>query len=196
MKNETIENEHVPDTIYPDKTIPYDPESEYARICPYDNEKFMANHKLRGFCPQKYGKKDYCKTKYKELQAEARLVANSVPAAQVIKPPQVVTEQAVAIPIVSSTQLATVEVKVKLDPIIRKQIIEKIEELLEGDKWREFSEEEVDQSGLDFSLFDKKIPLPNSNLFRTEIGNYSIFWTHANKLLITKITEILWISQC
>ncbi len=188
-----METKPIPDTIYPDRSIKYDPSSEYARICPCCGEPFMANHMLRHFCPKKNGRRDSCKTKYKELQAEARFVASSIPAAQVYKPPLVVSDQTA---VVLSTPLAAVEAGVKLDPIIRQQTIEIIELLLDGEKWREFSEEEIDTSGLNFSLFDKKIPLPKSNLFRTEIGNFSIFWTHTNKLLITKITEILWISQC
>ena len=42
-----------------------DPENEYYRSCPYCGTKFMADHMLQIYCPEKYGKKNYCKNRQK-----------------------------------------------------------------------------------------------------------------------------------
>ena len=43
------------------------------RLCLYCSEIFDADHGLREYCPEKYGKKDYCKAKQKKMVDEKRL---------------------------------------------------------------------------------------------------------------------------
>ena len=44
-----------------------DPLGEYKRICPYCKVEFTANHMNRDYCPDKNGRKDYCKNRYKRV---------------------------------------------------------------------------------------------------------------------------------
>ena len=67
----------IPDTVYPNKIIKYDPTSAFAMVCKFCEDCFMANNMNRRFCPSKYGITNYCKNKWKELQAESRLVDNA-----------------------------------------------------------------------------------------------------------------------
>lgn len=51
---------------------------ELLRTCPYCGESFIANHELRQFCPEKYGRANYCKHKYKALLEEKRLAGQEI----------------------------------------------------------------------------------------------------------------------
>jgi ribosomal protein S27AE len=46
---------------------------ELLRTCPYCGVSFIANHGLRQFCPEKYGRANYCKHQYKALLEEKKL---------------------------------------------------------------------------------------------------------------------------
>ncbi len=184
----------IPDTIYGIKAIPYDASSELAKVCAYCQEDFMANHMLRKCCPQKFGKKDYCKNHLKVLRDEAKLVDAGWHPIQEFKPPPKLPEQTNVLPVVPASQMV-VETPTRPDTLKRSKMIEIIKVLLDGQNSGEFSDDEIDQAELDLTIFDRRILLPNSNLYYIEIGNYAIFWTHKNKFLITHQIETLWISQ-
>ncbi len=52
---------------------PYSRHNLEERLCLYCSENFDADHGIREYCPEKYGKKDYCKAKQKKMVDEKRL---------------------------------------------------------------------------------------------------------------------------
>ena len=93
-----------------------------------------------------------------------------------------------------ANQPVTIKPAAKPDELRRSKSIETIQIMLEGKDWKEFTGNEIIEAQLDLTVFDKQIPLPDSNLFRLEIGNFSIFWTHSKKILIINTIEITWIQ--
>jgi len=65
--------------------------------CHFCNDDLPENsHKLRRFCPNKFGIQDYCKNKYKELKMQERIVKENSPAVipnQQHKIPDPITQQ-------------------------------------------------------------------------------------------------------
>jgi hypothetical protein len=173
-------------------------DSEYYRICPYCGEEFIASHLLRVFCPKKYGKKDFCKSHFKAMLADANLIQRSalniVESTDSFTRKETIPSTLVENNAVSVNQSTSISLPPP-NPIARMRALEIIEQMLQGCDVKEFDLKEIDISGLDISVFDHQFPLPKCNLFGTELGNYSLFWTHKNKLLITKSSETLWISQ-
>ena len=48
------------------------------RMCEYCSEIFIAHHGLQRYCPEKFGKKDYCKYAQKKMVEEKRLAERVV----------------------------------------------------------------------------------------------------------------------
>ncbi len=49
-----------------------DPRGEYTRLCPYCRESFVADHLSRFYCPDKNGKKNFCKNRQKRINDNLR----------------------------------------------------------------------------------------------------------------------------
>lgn len=48
-------------------------QNERMRTCEYCGEEFLVSHDLQRYCPEKYGRKNYCKYEQKKLVNESRL---------------------------------------------------------------------------------------------------------------------------
>ncbi len=186
MKNQTLPSIVVPQIII-DRTSPF------YRECPCCGEEFMADHMHRKFCPEKFGVKDFCKTKFKQLKAEQQIIASSLYQIPFYKPPIPVPAQIT--PVAAIQQPIVIQPAEAPNQFLRSQIIERIIFLLNGKKYIESTPEVFENAGVDFTVYDQRIPLPKSNLFYTEIGDYAFFWMETNKILLTHQSEILWLSQ-
>ena len=49
-----------------------DPRGEYTRVCPYCRESFVADHLSRFYCPDKNGRKNFCKNRQKRINDNIR----------------------------------------------------------------------------------------------------------------------------
>lgn len=49
-----------------------DPRGEYTRLCPYCRESFVADHLSRFYCPDKNGRKNFCKNRQKRINDNLR----------------------------------------------------------------------------------------------------------------------------
>ena len=49
-----------------------DPRGEYTRVCPYCRESFVAYHLSRFYCPDKNGRKNFCKNRQKRINDNLR----------------------------------------------------------------------------------------------------------------------------
>jgi hypothetical protein len=178
-----------------EKDILPDKRSEYYRECMYCKDSFTANHQLRRFCLAKNGIPNYCKNRYKVLLQGARLAGENIVVdhKQEILPTvhiesskafdgSVTTEN---IEDWQSSSIAYAETALN-----NKKIIDAL--LLKG-KPKSFNIKELIDSGLDLYAYNKRKLLPNSNLTYIEMGIYALFWTTKNEILITPITETLWI---
>lgn len=182
------------------KTLKLDPLSEYYRECRYCKDKFMANHQLRSFCPEKYGISNYCKYRYKVLLQGARLAGDNVIVNHkdsIIASPGVDLVNK-ALDGHASTEAANDYAGVNStasDKRTTAENIQVIDILMQKSKGEslELSLREISNAGLDILTYDSKRKLPGCDLFFIEIGNYALFWIHKNKILITTIAETLWI---
>jgi hypothetical protein len=50
----------------------FDPRGEYTRVCPYCRESFVADHLNRFYCPDKNGRKNFCKNRQKRINDNLR----------------------------------------------------------------------------------------------------------------------------
>jgi hypothetical protein len=174
-----------------------DPTSEYYRECNYCKDPFTANHQLRRFCLKKFGIPNYCKNRYKVLLQGARLAGENIvvdhkqdiPVAVIKSEPckafdgPVTTENIEAW---QASSIAPIEAEIALK---NKKIID---ELLPDGKPKSFNIKSLIDSGLDLYKYNKRKLLPGSDLAYIEIDIYALFWTTKNEILITPITEILW----
>lgn len=174
-----------------------DIKSEYYRECLYCKISFTANHQLRRFCASKNGIPNYCKHRYKMLVQGARIAGENVvlghkqdiPAPTVVHPePRRAFDGELTKENIDTWQ-ESIDVP-NQETVLRNQKV--IDGLLEKGKPKSFSIKTLIDSGLEFYAFSKRIQLPGCDLAYIEIGVYALFWTTKNEILITPITEILW----
>ena len=60
------------------KQRPYSMHKLEKRVCLYCSEIYYAHHGLQRYCPEKFGKKDYCKYAQKKMVEEKRLAERVV----------------------------------------------------------------------------------------------------------------------
>jgi hypothetical protein len=72
LKSGKIESvEPIPSPIVEDKNplfVPKNKDYNHYRICPYCKDGFFAIHLLQKYCPEKFGKNDYCKNGMKAIK--------------------------------------------------------------------------------------------------------------------------------
>jgi hypothetical protein len=184
-----------------EKIIKPDQKSDYERECMYCKDSFIANHQLRRFCVSKNGIPNYCKNRYKVLLQGARLAGENIVVDHMQDIPPVVVRpepyKAFDGPVTKENIEAWQATANNEEPIttnteITKKNIEIIDELLIDGKPKSFSFKTLVGLGLELYGYNKRKQLPGSELAYIEIGIYALFWTTKNEILITPITEILW----
>jgi hypothetical protein len=139
----------------------HDPED---RECEFCGEMFYAHHGLQRYCPEKFGKKDYCKNQQKKLMNEKRLADRVI-------------------------ELTKSGINLSLTPPLEKnkQILNSI---MGFESMKIVSSNDLDLYGFDIRYYDYRIPKNDTEMFVLYVGDYNIEWIDFNETLLTfKITR-------
>ncbi len=139
----------------------HDPEE---RLCEFCTDIFYAHHGLQRYCPEKFGKKDYCKYEQKKLLTETRLAERV-------------------------TELAKAGMNVYQDtPLDRNK--KAIFEIMGSDWQKTVDSSLLDSVGYQINHFDSKTLINETNMFLIHVGDYTLEWIgQEGTVLIFKITK-------
>lgn len=139
----------------------HDPED---RNCEFCTEIFYADHGLQRYCPEKYGKKNYCKYEQKKMLSEKRLAERV-------------------------TELAKTGMKVNLNTALDNNK-QGFEIMMGSDGQKIVNSSLLDNFDFDINYFDYKTPINGTNKFLIHIGEFTLEWIGEDGTnLIFKITR-------
>ena len=121
-----------------------DPRGEYTRVCPYCKESFVADHLSRFYCPDKNGRKNFCKNRQKRINDNLRK-SGSVLIEHRKNPMQVFIEE----PLLYEKDIDQIIINTQKD-----KNISILSEFLGDEKFIEVTERELLEKGFDSKLFD------------------------------------------
>ena len=129
------------------------------RNCEFCNDLFYAYHGLQRYCPEKYGKKEYCKYEQKKMLNEKRLAERVA-------------------------ELAKIGMKVyqnnQLD--LNKQGLSEIM----GAVWQKTIDSKLlDCVGYDITHFDYKTQIYGTDKFLIHIGDFTLEWIGQDETILT-----------
>lgn len=133
------------------------------RKCAYCGDEFVATHKLRQFCPEKYGRTDYCKYKQKALIAESHLVQE----------PLNMIKGGVVPPSKQESHLA--------------KNIRILDKIMNDSNSKLVSPNELSFYGYDIYEFNERHKISDNEQYVIKVGDYCMKLQTENKLLITKV---------
>lgn len=96
-----------------------DPRGEYSKQCPYCLEYITVDHLNRDYCPEKNGKKDFCKNRYRRLKDNFEAIG-------------VVIEKPESKPLKISITRDNAKSKKTIDDAINDSIVERNKKILES----------------------------------------------------------------
>ena len=121
-----------------------DPRGEYTRVCPYCRESFVADHLSRFYCPDKNGRKNFCKNRQKRINDKLRK-SGSVLVAHENNPIKVFIEE---------PQIKERNVDQLIINAQKSKNCSILTEFLGGKEYTEVSKNELLEKGFDYKLFD------------------------------------------
>lgn len=140
----------------------HDPEK---RTCSYCGDIFYSHHGSQRYCPDKFGKKDYCKYEQKKMLAEDKLSKTAV-------------NWAIA-------GLPVYEKETPLDLNFRV-----IWEIMGSENEKIVSSDLLDSKGYIPSIYGVRTQIAGSEAFTVQVGHYNIQWVGQNGTHLTfKITK-------
>ena len=139
----------------------HDPED---RNCEFCTDIFYADHGLQRYCPEKYGKKNYCKYEQKKMLSEKRLAERV-------------------------TELAKTGMKVNLNTALDNNK-QGFEIMMGSDGQKIVNSSLLDNFDFDINYFDYKTPINGTTKFLIHIGEFTLEWIGEDGTnLIFKITR-------
>jgi len=134
---------------------PFSMHNPEERLCEFCGDIFHAYHGLQRYCPDKFGRKDYCKYEQKKLVSEKKL-ADKV------------------------SELARAGMKVNDDSPIEKN--KQALKIIMGADWEKTIDSRVlDNAGYDISQFDSRSAINGTNSFLIHVGDYTLEWIGQNQ---------------
>jgi ribosomal protein S27AE len=158
-----------------------DPIGEYHRICPYCGDEFTANHMNREFCPQKDGRIDYCKNRFKRLAKLNDQEQSYLELEETLETPKVV-EVVIQQPTTSNS----------VTPLI--STISIMAATLGNMKTRKLHKDYLKDKGAVYESFDNKHKIPGTDLNVLTFGPYAMAWGYENHIILTHKKNITWIQ--
>lgn len=151
-----------------------DPIGEYVKECPYCGDTFTAGHMNRQFCPEKNGYKDYCKNRYKR-RIKDELAPDNV---------DLSTAESENEPIKNPEAETVVETPIELNKLI-------IQNIMSDTSQKNITSDILDHNCFDINYFDSRTPIPGTNNYLVNIGDYTLEWIGREGTVLTfKITRI------
>ena len=146
------------------KQRPYSMHKLEKRVCLYCSEIYYAHHGLQRYCPEKFGKKDYCKYAQKKMVEEKRLAERVV---ELSKTGMSVREEA---PLEKNNHALTL--------------------IMGSDEQKTVESTLLDLHGYDIHYFDSKTPINGTTNFLIHVGNFTLEWIRPEgTILYFKITR-------
>ena len=143
---------------------PYSMHDPEERNCEFCTDIFYADHGLQRYCPEKYGKKNFCKYEQKKMLSEKRL-ADRV------------------------TELAKTGMKVNLNTALDNNK-QGFEIMMGSDGQKIVNSSLLDNFDFDINYFDYRTPINGTNKFLIHIGEFTLEWIGEDGTnLIFKITR-------
>jgi hypothetical protein len=143
---------------------PFSMHNPEERLCEFCNEIFYADHGLQRYCPEKYGKKNYCKYEQKKMLSEKRLAERV-------------------------TELAKTGMKVNQN-IALDNNKQGFEIMMGSDGQKIVNSSLLDNFDFDINYFDYRTPINGTNKFLIHIGEFTLEWIGEDGTnLIFKITR-------
>ena len=134
------------------------------RPCAYCGELFYATHGLQQYCPEKFGRVNYCKYEQKKMLNEKRLAERV-------------------------TELAKAGMKVYQDTQLDKNK-EALSKIMGSDWQKTVDSTLLDNVGYEITHFDSKMPINGTNKFLIHVGNFTLEWIGQEGTVLTfKITK-------
>lgn len=153
-----------------------DPRGEYIRVCPYCHETFIATHMNRFYCPEKNGKKDFCKARFKRLVKELKEVGIEIERPK--RPPLKLLFEP------SEKTFRNIDEAIQ-DTVLNRKI-NILEQFLNDSDSRIISWDELQSLGFTLDEFDEII----ENEYGTRSPKYKkiqLVWLEENKIEIRKL---------
>lgn len=125
----------------------HDPED---RNCEFCTDIFYADHGLQRYCPEKYGKKNYCKYEQKKMLSEKRLAERV-------------------------TELAKTGMKVNQNTALDNNK-QGFEIMMGSDGQKIVNSSLLDNFDFDINYFDYRTPINGTNKFLIHIGEFTLEW--------------------
>ena len=125
----------------------HDPED---RNCEFCTDIFYADHGLQRYCPEKYGKKNYCKYEQKKMLSEKRLAERV-------------------------TELAKSGMKVNQNTALDNNK-QGFEIMMGSDGQKIVNSSLLDNFDFDINYFDYRTPINGTNKFLIHIGEFTLEW--------------------
>ena len=144
---------------------PYSMHDPEERNCEFCTDIFYAVHGLQRYCPEKYGKKDYCKYQQKKLLNEKRLADLAIKLAH-----------------------AYVPIQHEKDPLYKNIAI--LREELGPYGQRKLTNDFLDEKGYNLNYYTAKIKKGENNDVALVVGPYLLEWIdNVGELAKFKITR-------
>ena len=143
---------------------PFSMHNPEDRNCEFCTDIFYADHGLQRYCPEKYGKKNYCKYEQKKMLSEKRLAERV-------------------------TELAKTGMKVNLNTALDNNK-QSFEIMMGSDGQKIVNSSLLDNFDFDINYFDYRTPINGTNKFLIHIGEFTLEWIGEDGTnLIFKITR-------
>lgn len=175
-----------------EKIMKLNPESDRYRICPECKISFMTDHGSRHFHTKKCAN-DYNNRK-KRLTKEAEKMLNHKTTEKANEEQEALTEIVINQSIESKKNEIVNSVKASIEKTFINRNEYLLTTILRGQKQTEVSTSYMIGLGLDLNAYDSREKLPYCDLHKLSFGNFSIVWSHPNKILITQQKHLLWTS--
>jgi ribosomal protein S27AE len=158
-----------------------DPRGEYKRTCPYCEKEFTANHMNREFCPEKNGKIDYCKNRYKRIAKYEKLE-------------QSINEHDLMLDTTISSEEDELELIDARD--VKQQIcnVGIMAATLGNRQTIKPPKSYLKDKGAVYETYDEQFQIPGTELQVLTYGPYALAWGYENHIILTHKTLLQWIK--
>ncbi len=139
---------------------PFGSHGPEERICAFCGDAFVSTHGLQQYCPEKFGKKDYCKLEQKKLLTQKKLLELAQEVAIINNPP--------------IEQLTPLERNIQvLDTIL-------------GNNYRvKTNSDQLDAMGFNINIYSRRIIEGKSDYVTLVFGSISLVWKKQNESIST-----------
>ena len=155
-----------------------DPRGEYKRVCPYCHETFTVTHMNRFYCPEKNGKKDFCKNRFKRLVKEMKELGIEIDRPK--RPPLKLLFEP------SEKDFRNIDDGIKETLLNRK--IKILEKILGSSDSKDIAWTELENLGFTVDSYDE-FTINEHGTRSPTYGAFQLIWISENEIIIKKLKK-------